>query len=121
MALLPITLIGDKILRRKAKKVSDVDVETVELIKNMFQTMRNANGIGLAANLRKKVLCLLFNGIDRTYFMDNFCLAYLVIFRGRRNLSAACGHYYDCEQYLFHAISVSPNYRLMINYQTIMI
>jgi peptide deformylase len=50
MALLPITLIGDKILRHKAKKVSEVDVETVELIKNMFHTMRNANGIGLAAN-----------------------------------------------------------------------
>lgn len=50
MALLPITLIGDKILRRKAKKISDVDIDTVELIKNMFQTMRNANGIGLAAN-----------------------------------------------------------------------
>ena len=50
MALLPITLIGDKILRRKVKKVSDVNMETVELIKNMFQTMRNANGIGLAAN-----------------------------------------------------------------------
>jgi peptide deformylase len=50
MALLPITLIGDKILRKKAKQVSDVDLETVELIKNMFSTMRNANGIGLAAN-----------------------------------------------------------------------
>jgi len=50
MALLPITLIGDKILRRKVKKVSEVDMETIELIKNMFQTMRNANGIGLAAN-----------------------------------------------------------------------
>ena len=50
MALLPITLIGDKILKRKVKKVSKVDMETVELIKNMFQTMRNANGIGLAAN-----------------------------------------------------------------------
>jgi peptide deformylase len=50
MALLPITLIGDKILRRKTKKITDVDIETVELIKNMFDTMRNANGIGLAAN-----------------------------------------------------------------------
>ncbi|MDR3667620.1 MAG: peptide deformylase [Ignavibacteriaceae bacterium] len=50
MALLPITLIGDKILRRKVKKVTEVDVETVDLIKNMFSTMRNANGIGLAAN-----------------------------------------------------------------------
>jgi peptide deformylase len=50
MALLPITLVGDKILRHKTKKLPDVDIETVELIKNMFDTMRNANGIGLAAN-----------------------------------------------------------------------
>jgi len=50
MALLPITLIGDKILKRKANVVKDVDVKTVELIRDMFETMRNANGIGLAAN-----------------------------------------------------------------------
>ena len=50
MALLPITLIGDKILRRKAALVKEVDFKTIELIKDMFETMRNANGIGLAAN-----------------------------------------------------------------------
>ncbi len=50
MALLPITLYGDKILRRKAIKVKEINFETVELVKNMFETMRNANGIGLAAN-----------------------------------------------------------------------
>ncbi len=50
MALLPITLIGDKILRKKAAKVKEVDFKTIELIKNMLDTMRNANGIGLAAN-----------------------------------------------------------------------
>lgn len=50
MPLLPITLYGDKILRKKTKKVSDVDMETVKLIKDMFDTMRNASGIGLAAN-----------------------------------------------------------------------
>ncbi len=49
MALLPITLIGDKILRKKAAKVNDVDMKTIELIKNMLDTMHNANGIGLAA------------------------------------------------------------------------
>ncbi len=49
MALLPITLIGDKILRKKAEKVEEVDLNIIELIKNMFDTMRNANGIGLAA------------------------------------------------------------------------
>ncbi len=50
MALLPITLFGDKMLRKKVSRVSEVDVKTIELIKDMFETMRNANGIGLAAN-----------------------------------------------------------------------
>ena len=48
--MLPITIYGDKILRKKANKVTEVDLKTIELIKNMFDTMRNANGIGLAAN-----------------------------------------------------------------------
>lgn len=50
MALLPVTLYGDKILRKKTGPVKEVDFEVIELIKNMFDTMRNANGIGLAAN-----------------------------------------------------------------------
>lgn len=50
MSLLPITLYGDKILRRKTAKITTVDNKTIELIRNMFHTMRNANGIGLAAN-----------------------------------------------------------------------
>ena len=50
MALLPITLYGDKILRKKVDEVREVDNETIELITNMFDSMRNANGIGLAAN-----------------------------------------------------------------------
>jgi peptide deformylase len=50
MALLPVTLIGDKILRKKASLVKDVNVKAIELIRDMFETMRNAKGIGLAAN-----------------------------------------------------------------------
>ncbi len=50
LSLLPIAIYGDKILRKKARKVSDIDFDTIELIKNMFETMRNAYGIGLAAN-----------------------------------------------------------------------
>ncbi len=50
MSLLPVTLIGDKILKRKAALIKEVDNKTVELIRDMFDTMRNANGIGLAAN-----------------------------------------------------------------------
>ena len=50
MSILPVTVYGDKILRKKAELVEDVDFKTIELIKNMFDTMRNSNGIGLAAN-----------------------------------------------------------------------
>ena len=50
MAILPVTMYGDKILRKKVDKVEKVDNSTVELITNMFDTMHNANGIGLAAN-----------------------------------------------------------------------
>jgi len=50
MPILPITVCGDKILRKKAVKVSKVDNKIIKLIAAMFETMHNANGIGLAAN-----------------------------------------------------------------------
>lgn len=50
MSIVPITVCGDKILRKKTARVSEIDAETVGIISDMFETMRNANGIGLAAN-----------------------------------------------------------------------
>lgn len=50
MSILPITQYGDKILRKKTHNIDEVDVKTIELIKDMFETMKNSNGIGLAAN-----------------------------------------------------------------------
>ncbi len=50
MSVLPITVCGDKILRKKAARVTEIDDKIVTIIADMFETMRNANGIGLAAN-----------------------------------------------------------------------
>jgi peptide deformylase len=50
MSVLPINVFGDNILRKKAKKLTDIDSEIIRLIKNMFDSMHNASGIGLAAN-----------------------------------------------------------------------
>jgi peptide deformylase len=50
MSIIPITVFGDKILRQKAKKIKAVDDDVIIKIKNMFDSMRNASGIGLAAN-----------------------------------------------------------------------
>ena len=50
MAILPITMCGDKILRKKVAKVTVVNNQIIKLIADMFETMHNAKGIGLAAN-----------------------------------------------------------------------
>ena len=67
MSLLPITLFGDKILRKKTGKVTKVDNETIELIRDMFATMRNAKGIGLAANqvgVDKQIFVVDISGVE---------------------------------------------------------
>lgn len=49
MALLQIRKIGDPVLRSKAKKVKEVNKKTNDLIDNMFDTMYEEDGVGLAA------------------------------------------------------------------------
>ncbi len=50
MSIVPITMCGDNILRKKASKIKEIDDNIVGIITDMFETMRNANGVGLAAN-----------------------------------------------------------------------
>ena len=50
MAILPINVYGDKILRKKTEPVKQVDDDLIVEIQDMLTTMRNANGVGLAAN-----------------------------------------------------------------------
>ena len=50
MAILPINVYGDKILRKKTELVKQVDDDLIVEIQDMLTTMRNANGVGLAAN-----------------------------------------------------------------------
>jgi peptide deformylase len=50
MAVFPIRLFGDPVLRQRAAEVSDVDDTIRKLIRDMRDTMRDAPGVGLAAN-----------------------------------------------------------------------
>jgi peptide deformylase len=49
MAILPIYTYGHEILKKVAKPLKGVSDETRQLIEDMFETMYEANGIGLAA------------------------------------------------------------------------
>ncbi len=50
VAVLPIRVAGDPILRQKAKRVRTIDDSIQKLIDDMIDTMRDAPGVGLAAN-----------------------------------------------------------------------
>lgn len=67
MPILPIYLIGNKVLKTEAKKVEKLSREDILLIKNMFDTMKHSNGIGLAANqigVLKKILVVDISEMD---------------------------------------------------------
>jgi len=49
MALREIRLDGDPILRKKSREVSEISERVLELLDDMVETMREANGLGLAA------------------------------------------------------------------------
>ncbi len=49
MADHPIRMLGDPVLRQKAKRVPKIDASIRKLIEDMIESMRAANGVGLAA------------------------------------------------------------------------
>jgi peptide deformylase len=49
MSQLPIVTIPDKILRQKTRPVARFDADLQRLIDDMIETLREANGVGLAA------------------------------------------------------------------------
>ena len=50
MSILPIYTFDHPVLRKKLRLVEEIDDELVQLSVSMFDTMHNADGIGLAAN-----------------------------------------------------------------------
>ncbi len=59
MAILPIYTYDRPILRRKLRSVADITDDIVALAASMHETMKNAEGIGLAANQVGRDLALL--------------------------------------------------------------
>lgn len=49
MAIRKIRIEGDPILRKKSKEIKTIDERILQLAQDMIETMRDANGIGLAA------------------------------------------------------------------------
>ena len=63
MAILPILSFGNPILRQKSKRVTSINGSIQKLIDDMIETMRNANGVGLAAPQINKLLRVIVIGL----------------------------------------------------------
>ena len=50
MAVLPIRIYGDPVLRQRAAEILKVDDSVVKLVSDMLETLKQENGLGLAAN-----------------------------------------------------------------------
>ena len=67
MALRNIREMGDEILTKKCKPVKEVNERTLDLIDDMFETMYEANGVGLAApqvGILKRIVVIDTTGED---------------------------------------------------------
>jgi len=50
MAILPVRLYGDPVLREKSRPIDTFDADLARLVDDMFETMRAYRGVGLAGN-----------------------------------------------------------------------
>ncbi len=50
MAILPIVIVGDPVLHNPTAKVTETPAELAELIADMYDTLEESKGVGLAAN-----------------------------------------------------------------------
>jgi len=67
--ILPVVAFGNPVLRKVAKEINKDYPNLDELIKNMWETMYNANGVGIAAPQIGKSLRIFV--IDATPFADD--------------------------------------------------
>jgi len=67
--ILPVVGYGDPVLRKKGAELSKDYTELKQLVQDMFETMYNAHGVGLAAP--QVGLSLRLFVIDTTAFVDN--------------------------------------------------
>lgn len=69
MAILPIRIYGDPILRKQTKEIAKVDEKIRKLALDMLNTLKEAGGIGLAANqvgVENKLFV-----VDRSFFSSS--------------------------------------------------
>ena len=90
LSILNIRTLPDPLLRQKAKRVQKIDTSVRQLVADMIDTMRDANGVGLAANqvgVLKRVVVIEIPGEDQVRVLIN---PEIVRREGEREIEEGC-------------------------------
>jgi len=79
--ILPIVAYGDAVLKKKAEEISQDYPQLDKLIEDMFETMYEANGVGLAApQINKSIRLFIVDGspfAEDEADMEDFCKVFI--------------------------------------------
>ena len=93
MAVRPIVIYGDPVLREKTKAVEEVDRKTKDLVADMIATLKDARGLGLAApqvGVAQRIFITDLSPLDLTESVRVFINPEIVEASGKVALEEGC-------------------------------
>lgn len=105
MAVRPIVIYGDPVLREVARPVEEVDAETKALVDDLIATLKNAKGLGLAApqiGVSRRVFVVDLSSLELTESLRVFINPEIIERSGKILLEEGClsfpGMYHKIER-----------------------
>lgn len=93
MATKPIVIYGDPVLRERAKPIEDIDQDVKDLVATMIATLKNANGLGLAApqvGISARLFIVDLSAVDLTEEVRVFINPEIIETWGQVSLEEGC-------------------------------
>ena len=110
MSILPILTFPNSLLRKKAKPIKIIDSELKDLIVNMTDTLKQAQGVGLAANQVGvlKRLCIIKSSPDEDY--KAYINPEIIKKTGTRFVNEGCLSFPEYNGIVKRSISITARY-----------
>ena len=110
MSILPILTFPNSLLRKKAKPIKIIDNELKDLIVNMTDTLKQAQGVGLAANQVGvlKRLCIIKSSPDEDY--KAYINPEIIKKTGTRFVNEGCLSFPEYNGIVKRSISITARY-----------
>ena len=110
MSILPILTFPNNLLRKKAKPIKIIDNELKDLIVNMTDTLKQAQGVGLAANQVGvlKRLCIIKSSPDEDY--KAYINPEIIKKTGTRFVNEGCLSFPEYNGIVKRSISITARY-----------